>query len=260
MERHLELTPSKRALVTGAGARLGRAIAIALGQAGYAVAVHYNSSSDAADETCDIIRQDGGTAVSIQGNLQSEEETAGLVTSACDELGGALGVLINNASTFEPDDIVSHTRKSWDLHMDVNLRAPLLLSQSFAQQLKRDDHGVIINMIDQRVWKLNPEFFTYTLSKSALWAATKTLAQGLAPNIRVNGIGPGPTMQNARQRPEDFKQQVDATLTGRGSSPEEIVRAVMYLLSANAVTGQMIAVDGGQHLIWQTPDVLDVLE
>ena len=158
------------------------------------------------------------------------------------------------------DDAASHTRDDWDLHMDVNLRAPIRLSQAFFKSLPEGERGAIINMIDQRVWKLNPNFFTYTLSKSALWSATKTLAQAFAPNVRVNGIGPGPTLQNERQSADDFRKQVEATLTERGANPAEIVKALRFLLESDAVTGQMIAVDGGQHLIWQTPDIIDVIE
>lgn len=250
----------KRALITGAGKRLGRAMAISLGSSGFEVAVHYNSSSDGAEETCRQITDAGGKAVIVKANLSDEAETSALIGRASKALGGHIGCLVNNASTFEDDSALSHTRESWDHHMNVNLRAPICLAQSFAQALPDTARGLIVNMVDQRVWKLNPNFFTYTLSKSGLWTATKTLAQALAPNIRVNAIGPGPTMQNARQDKEDFQKQVDATLTQRGSSPEEIVHALRFLIDADAVTGQMIAVDGGQHLIWQTPDVLDVVE
>lgn len=256
----MNLVPLKTALITGAGQRLGQAMATVLGAQGYAVAVHYNSSSKGAEETARMVAESGGRAVVVQADLGNEAQTSRLVANAKDALGETVGVLINNASTFEDDSALDHTRESWDHHMNINLRAPILLSQKFAQHLEGIQRGVIINMIDQRVWKLNPNFFTYTLSKSALWSATKTLAQALAPNIRVNGIGPGPTMQNARQSAEDFQQQVKATLTERGSSPEEIARAMMFLIEADAVTGQMIAVDGGQHLIWQTPDVVDVIE
>lgn len=254
------ITPAKRALITGAGQRLGQAIAIALAEDGYDVAIHYQTSRDGAEKTASAVEACGQNAVLVQADLADEDSTSQLVGEATDGLGGRLGLLINNASLFQDDTAQSHTRDSWDLHMNVNLRAPVRLSQLFAEQMPEDARGVILNMIDQRVWKLNPNFFTYTLSKSALWSATKTLAQALAPNIRVNGIGPGPTLQNVRQAAEDFRKQVEATLTQRGSSPEEIVRAVRFLIEADAVTGQMIAVDGGQHLIWQTPDVVDVIE
>ena len=260
MEYVLDYRHANRALVTGAGQRLGRAISVFLGEAGYQVAVHYRGSRDGAEATVRDVQDAGGTAALVQADLSDEADTAALVKKASDALGGHIGLLINNASTFEDDDIQTHTRESWDFHMDVNLRAPILLSQAFANALPDSAHGVIINMIDQRVWKLNPSFFTYTLSKSALWSATKTLAQGLAPKIRVNGIGPGPTLKSVHQSEDDFRQEVEATLTQRGANPDEIVKAIKFLIDADAVTGQMIAVDGGQHLIWQTPDVLDVIE
>lgn len=256
----MDLTTTKTVLITGAGKRLGQAMAVALAQDGYDVAIHYQSSREGAEHTAEAVRAAGTRAVLVQADLSNEGETRELIAKATEALGGQLGVLINNASVFKDDTAQSHSRESWDLHMNVNLRAPICLAQAFAEQLNSVQRGVIINMIDQRVWKLNPNFFTYTLSKSALWSATKTLAQALAPNIRVNGIGPGPTLQNERQAEEDFQKQVDATLTQRGSSPQEIVKAVRFLLDADAVTGQMIAVDGGQHLIWQTPDVLGVIE
>ena len=250
----------KRALITGAGQRLGQAMASALGARGYGVAIHYRGSVDGAEATAAAVREAGGEAALLQADLQSEAEVAELVPRAVQALGGPLGLLVNSASAFLPDEAADHERCGWDLHMEVNLRAPVHLAQIFAAALPEDEKGVVVNMIDQRVWKLNPTFFTYTLSKAALWAATQTLAQGLAPRVRVNGIGPGPTLQNARQSENDFQKQVDATLTGEGSNPDEIVRALLYLLDATAVTGQMIAVDGGQHLIWQTPDVVGVVE
>jgi len=139
--------------------------------------------------------------------------------------------------------------------MNVNLRAPVLLAQHFANALPSDQKGLIVNMIDQRVWKLNPQFFTYTLSKSALWTATRTLAQALAPNIRVNAISPGPTLRSVHQSEAEFQSEAKATLTGQGSNPDEIVKALRYLIDADSITGQMIASDGGQHLLWQTPDI-----
>lgn len=256
----MAINPAKRALITGAGQRLGQFLAIALAEDGYDIAIHYSSSRDGAEKTRAAVQAAGRHAALVQADLSDETQIDRLILDAEQGLGGHIGVLINNASVFEDDNAQSHTRESWDLHMNVNLRAPIRLSQIFAERLPDDERGVVLNMIDQRVWKLNPNFFTYTLSKSALWSATKTLAQALAPNIRVNGIGPGPTLQNARQDKDDFQKQVDATLTGRGSSPEEIVRAARFLIAADAVTGQMIAVDGGQHLIWQTPDIVDVIE
>lgn len=243
------------ALVTGAGARLGKAMAEALGADGWDVAVHYSRSESGAQDTVKAIHQAGSKAVSVQADLSNEPETAGLIAKASAALGQPLTLLINSASTFFDDTAQSHTRTNWDTHMEVNLRAPILLAQNFADAMPPNTKGSIINLIDQRVRKLNPQFFTYTLSKSALWSATRTLAQALAPNIRVNGIGPGPTLRSIHQSEEDFAKEANATLTGEGSSPEEIVQAMRYLISANSVTGQMIASDGGQHLLWQTPDI-----
>ncbi len=253
------MTPG-RALVTGAGQRLGQAIAIALGRAGWSVAVHYRTSLEGAEDTCLQIRNAGGTAVPVQADLSDETSTSALTPNATDMLGGPLTLLVNNASLFEPDEADSHSRQEWDAHIETNLRAPVHLSQAFVGQLPDDKQGLIVNMLDQRVWKLNPEFFTYTLAKSALWTATQTMAQAFAPQVRVNGIGPGPTLRNARQSEDDFERQSAATLTGEGASPEEVVRSLFYLIDARAVTGQMIAVDGGQHLVWQTPDVTGLVE
>jgi NAD(P)-dependent dehydrogenase (short-subunit alcohol dehydrogenase family) len=243
------------ALVTGAGARLGRAMALALGADGWKVAVHFHSSREGADETCEMIRKAGGTAEAIQADLSDEADRGELVARAAAALGGPISLLINSASTFQDDTLATHSRKNWDFHMEPNLRAPIHLAQQMASALPESEKGLVINMIDQRVWKLNPVFFTYTLSKAALWQATQTMAQALAPNIRVNGIGPGPTLASVHQTAEEFEAEKAATLTGEGSSPDEIVRAMRYLVSASSVTGQMIASDGGQHLMWQTPDV-----
>ena len=246
----------KRALVTGAGARLGKAMAEALGEDGWAVAVHYRSSRSGAEATAETIRAAGGRAELVQADLSSEEQTATLERAAQEALGGPLTLLVNSASTFEDDSALEHSRKNWDFHMGPNLRAPVLLAQHFARALPQDEAGLIVNMIDMRVLKLNPLFFTYTLSKSALWTATRTLAQSFSPNIRVNGIGPGPTLENVHQAPGEFEAETKATLTQRGSSPEEIVKTLRYLIAADSITGQLIASDGGQHLMWQTPDVM----
>ena len=246
----------KRALVTGAGARLGKAMAQALGEDGWAVAVHYRGSKAGADETATHIRAAGGTAELVQADLSDEEQTATLVRAAQEALGGPLTLLLNSASTFEDDTALEHTRDNWDFHMGPNFRSPVLLAQHFARALPDDEAGLIVNMIDMRVLKLNPLFFTYTLSKSALWTATRTLAQSLAPNIRVNGIGPGPTLENVHQKPGEFDAEARATLTQQGSNPGEIVKTLRYLIEADSITGQLIASDGGQHLMWQTPDVM----
>lgn len=246
----------RRALVTGAGARLGKAMAEALGEAGWSVAVHYRSSRDGADATAETIRAAGGNAELVQADLSKEEETATLERAAQEALGGPLTLLVNSASTFRDDSAIEHTRQNWDFHMGPNLRAPILLAQHFARALPQDEAGLIVNMVDMRVRKLNPLFFTYTLSKAALWTATQTLAQALAPNIRVNAIAPGPTLENVHQAPGEFEAEKSATLTQQGSNPGEIVKTLKYLIEADSITGQMIASDGGQHLMWQTPDVM----
>jgi len=244
----------KNVLVTGAAKRLGRAIALDLAAAGWNVAIHYNGSSTEAEQVAAEIRAKGCKATLVQADFAREQEIAAVVPAAAKAIG-PLTALINSASLFENDDWRSATRQSWDDHMEANLRAPFLLSQMFAKQLPREEKGNIINIIDQRVLKPTPQFLSYSLSKAGLYWLTTTLAQGMGPNIRVNAVGPGPTLKNPRQSDADFNRQRDATLLKHGADPADICGAVRYLLSADAVTGQMLAVDGGQHLIWQTPDV-----
>jgi NAD(P)-dependent dehydrogenase (short-subunit alcohol dehydrogenase family) len=245
----------KNVLVTGAAKRLGRAIALDLARAGWNVAVHYNASGKEAGETADAIRALGAKAALLEADVSREDEMQALVGRAQDALGGPVTALINSASLFENDDWQSASRESWDKHMEVNLRAPFVLSQNFARALPKDAHGAIVNIIDQRVLKPTPQFISYSLSKAGLYWLNTTLAQALAPRIRVNAVAPGPTIINARQSQADFDRQREATVLGTGANPQDVCEAVRYLLSASVVTGQMIAVDGGQHLIWQTPDV-----
>jgi len=254
-----------RALVTGAGKRLGRAMALELARRGYDVAVHYASSQEAAEQTAADVRDLGCNAQTLRADLLKEAETETLLSAAAEALGGPITCLINNASIFEFDDIQTASRDSWDRHMESNLRAPFILTQQLAAQdlpLQYSADGrplasaLVVNMIDQRVRKLTPEFMTYTLAKSALWTLTQTSAQALAPRIRVNAIGPGPTLRGPRQSEEQFAKQCASTLLQRGADPDEITTALAYLLDAKAVTGQMICVDSGQHLSWQTPDVV----
>ncbi len=256
-----------RALVTGAGKRLGRAMALYLAQRGYDVAVHYASSADAADQTVSDIQALGRNAVALQADLLVEEETQALLPAAAQALGGPITCLINNASIFEYDRVETATRTSWDRHIESNLRAPFVLIQNMAAQgltATQDENneprsvGVVINMLDQRVRKLTPEFSTYTIAKMGLWALTQTAAQGLAPHLRVNAIGPGPTLIGERQSEAHFSAQRANTVLNRGSNADEIVAALGYFLDAPGVTGQLLCVDGGQHLGWQTPDVRGV--
>ncbi len=257
----------RRALVTGAGQRLGQAMALYLAQRGFDVAVHYAQSAEGAEETVRRIKAMGRQAVALKADLLNEAETQALFPAAVAALGGPITCLVNNASIFEYDTVSSATRNSWDRHMDSNLRAPFVLTQAMAAQgmaAEVDDAGepvatgLIVNMIDQRVRKLTPEFMTYTLAKMGLWAMTQTTAQALAPSIRVNAIGPGPTLKGARQSENHFADQRANTVLGRGANPDDITAALGYFLDASAVTGQLICVDGGQHLGWQTPDVLGV--
>jgi len=246
----------KTVLITGAGARIGAHLAKGLAADRWAVAVHYNRSRAGAEKLISEIGAAGRKAVSVQGNLFVPQDVDSLIERASEALGYPLTALINNASTFEEDSAEDFTRGGFDFHMDVNLRAPLILTQNLAAQLPKDENGAVINIIDQRVLKPNPLFFSYSLSKSALHWATQTMAQALAPHVRVNAIGPGPTMQNKGQTPEDFTAEQHKTLLQNGSSPEALLEACRYLLSATSVTGQMLAVDGGQHLTWRTPDLL----
>lgn len=247
----------RTALVTGASRRIGRAIALDLAARGYLVAVHYHGSADDAEDVVTLIEATGGIAVAVQADLADTAETSGLVEKAAAALDAPLTVLVNNASVFEKDTAKDFTAENWDLHQAVNLRAPALLGQAFAAQLPADYQGSIINMIDQRVLKLNPQYFSYTASKSGLWSLTRTLAQTFAPHIRVNGIGPGPTLANTRQTPEMFEEEAASTLLGHGPSLDEICAAVRFLLESPSITGQMMALDGGQHLLWRTADILE---
>ena len=246
-------------LVTGAAARIGRIIAEALAHDGWAVAVHYRESGDAAREVVAAIEGAGGRAVALRADLAEEAEAETLVARATEALG-PLGCLVNNASPFEHDDLQSATRASWDLHMAVNLRAPFVLMQKFAAALPDGAEGCIVNMLDQRVWNLTPHFMSYTLSKAGLWTLTQTAALALAPRIRVNGVGPGPTLPSARQSPEHFAAQYEATPLKRAVAPGNIADGIRFILSARALTGQMIALDSGQHLGWAMPEGKEILE
>ena len=240
------------ALVTGAGRRIGRAIALRLGESGFDIAVHYRSDPAAADEVLRAVQAMGRRAVALKADLTDEAAARRLIAEAARELG-SLSVLVNSASAFEDDRAGALGRETWDLHFETNLRAPLVLAEAFADQAS--DGASVVNVLDQRVWKPTPQFFSYALSKSALWTATRMLAQAWAPKIRVNGVGPGPTLASIHQDDGAFAAEAEGTLMGRAVEPSEIADAVAWLVDARSVTGQMIAVDSGQHLGWRTPDV-----
>ncbi|HEV7995666.1 MAG TPA: SDR family oxidoreductase [Stellaceae bacterium] len=239
----------RAALVTGGGRRIGRALALALAEDGFAVAVHYHRSRPEAEAVVETIRGRGGAALALGADLADEDAVRRLLPQA-EGAFGPVGVLVNNAAVFGDDTVATATRGSWDLHLAINLRAPFVLIQDLAARLPAESGGVVINMLDQRVWSLTPFFVSYTLSKAGLWTLTQTLALALAPRIRVNGIGPGPTLPSPRQSPEQFARQRAMTPLGRGTSPQEVAAALRYIMSAPALTGQMIALDGGQHMGW----------
>lgn len=255
---------TKTVLITGAAKRIGKRLALGLAEDGWQVAIHYSRSKTEAESLAAEINAigemggNGGKAACFQADLADEQAVASLTSHVTAELG-SLSALINNASVFERDFAETMTVESWDLHLDVNLRAPAMLMADFAKQAH--DGGNIINIIDQRIWRLNPDFISYTVSKTGLWTLTQTYAMALAEkNIRVNGIGPGPTLPNPRQDQSAFDKQAKLVPLGHGATPDDILNGVRYILSSNAMTGQMIALDGGQHLAWKTPDVAQVKE
>jgi NAD(P)-dependent dehydrogenase (short-subunit alcohol dehydrogenase family) len=237
------------ALVTGAAQRLGRAVALALAEAGFGVVLHCRHSREEAEATAAEIRAQGRAAAVLAADLADEAGTQALVPMAAAMLG-PIGVLVNNASVFERDEWDDATRESWDAHMQPNLRAPFVLMQNFARALPLPAQGAVINLLDQRVWSLTPHFVSYTVSKAGLWALTQTMALALAPRIRVNAIGPGPALPSPRQSQAQFDRQAASVPLGHGTTPEEIGRAALALLALPSVTGQMLALDGGQHMQW----------
>ncbi len=261
------MSARRRALVTGAAFRLGRAMALDLAASGWDVALHYNSSSDGAEATAEIARSHGGTVSTVQADLLSEADVSTLVSRAAEALGGPLTLLINNASLFEEDSFATMTRETWDRAFDSNLRGPMALTQAFAAQAPRavidarnepEAQAVVINMIDQRVLKPTPFFLSYAVAKAGLFHFTRMAAQALAPHVRVGGIGPGPTLIAEQESDAHFARQRAACVLGRGSDPDDIVHAMRFIIENKAFTGQMLAIDGGQHLAWKTPDILDV--
>ncbi|MDA8725198.1 SDR family oxidoreductase [Alphaproteobacteria bacterium] len=257
-------THHKAVLITGAGKRIGRALAEALATDGWAIAAHYAGSKSEAEALIAEITDKGGKAVTLQADLRDAAAVQTLVADAAAALG-PLTALINNASTFERDTAHTLTDESWDTHLNANLRAPALLMRDFANQAALQDGSVadacIINITDQRVDRLTPDFTSYTVSKTGLATLTETFAQALAPqHIRVNAIAPGPTLPNPRQAQAEFDKQASLVPLGHGATPDDIVAAARYILTARAMTGQTLMQDGGQHLAWQTPDVVEVRE
>ena len=242
------------ALVTGGSRRIGRAIVLTLARAGWDVAVHHRDSQADAGRTAEDARAFGVKAAVVRADLADETQVRGLVAQAAAALG-PLSVLVNNASVFEDDRVGGLDRAVWDRHMETNLRAPIVLAETFAAQAP--ESSAIVNLLDQRVLKPDPRFISYALSRNGLWWATRTLAQALAPRIRVNGVGPGPTLPSIHQTDADFAAEAAGTLLERPGNPEAVAEAVRWLIDADMVTGQMIAVDGGQHLAWKTPDILE---
>lgn len=238
----------KNALITGAARRIGREIALDLAAQGWAVGIHYYQSSQQAQALALQILRSGQQALTFQADLRVEDNYQELISQATEQLG-PLGILINNASIFEQDDITTMTRQSWERHFEINLRAPLVLCQEYARHLPSEVQGCIINLLDQAVWKPTERFLSYTASKTALWNLTKTLALALAPRVRVNAIGPGAVLQSHRQTPEQFAAQWQNTPLKRPVSVSELCQAVNFILASSSLTGQMIVLDSGAHLV-----------
>ena len=251
--------PLKTALVTGGARRIGKAIVEDLAANGFAVAIHANESLDAAEAIARQLNAKGGRAVAVQCDLADGAATGRLIEKAAAAIG-PLDLLVNNASVFKPDTVDEFDDTLWDRHFAVHVKAPSILARDFVRQLPEGTAGSIVNIIDQRVWNPTPRYYSYTLSKSALWMATRTMAQGFAPRVRVNAIGPGPSLPNERQDDSAFQAQVEGLILQRGPSLDEFGRTVRFLFDTPSITGQMIALDGGQHLAWETPDVWGIAE
>jgi NAD(P)-dependent dehydrogenase (short-subunit alcohol dehydrogenase family) len=247
------------ALVTGGAKRIGRAIVEDLAAHGFAVAIHADRSIEQARALASQVTAGGGRAAALAADL-TDMASAGALVGAARAALGPVSLLVNCASIFKDDSAADFDWSDWDRHFAIHLKAPVLLARTMAEALPQDREGLVVNIIDQRVWRPTPRYFSYALSKSALWSATQTMAQALAPRVRVNAIGPGPTLKNARQDDADFAAQVDGLILKRGPSLSEFGATIRYLWQARSVTGQMIALDGGQHLAWQTPDVTGMAE
>jgi len=243
---------TKTVLITGAAKRVGRSIALELADAGYDIAIHFRDSAGEAEALGQEVEGSGRRAALVQADLEDEASVEALLPAAIAQLG-PITALINNASTFVRDEVDDVTREGWDRQLMVNLRAPFVLMQQFARLLPSDAHGAIVNILDQRVWNYTPHFVSYTVSKAGLWTLTQTMALALAPRIRVNGVGPGPILPNDNQSPEQFRTHWSSLPLQRKIDPAEVARTVRFLVESPALTGQMIAVDGGEHLAWAQP-------
>jgi len=245
---------ARKIIITGAATRIGAAIAKKLSGPKIEIVIHYNKSKSKAERLKKELNKDGTVVYLIKADLAKEKEVQKLIKLSKSKLK-YFDCLINNASLFENDKLENFTVKSWDIHLNTNLKTPALLSRAFANNIKGKNNN-IINIIDQRVFKLTPYFFSYTLSKTGLYTLTKTSAMSLAPNIRVNGIAPGPTIKNKRQSEKHFKKQYLATPLRRKVDVEQICNAVDFFIKNRSITGQVLAVDSGQSLNWQTPDIM----
>ncbi|MEL6819716.1 MAG: SDR family oxidoreductase [Pseudomonadota bacterium] len=254
------MTTLPAVLVTGGATRIGQAIATGLAANGYPIAVHANRSIDEANELADLLKTDGGKACVVSADLMDVDATGAIIAEAQEALGQRIGVLVNNASVFEKDEISGFSQTLMDTHMRIHVGAPAQLTSKLAEKLPDGHDGLVVNLIDQRVRRLTPLFFSYTLSKAAQWAMTQTSAMALAPRIRVNAIGPGPTLKNVRQSDDDFAKQVNAVPLQRGPLLEEFAETIHYLWKTKSITGQLVCLDGGQHLAWETPDVVGINE
>ncbi len=245
----------RHVLVTGGAKRIGKSIVERLARDGWDIAIHYNGSGEDAIQLAATVRELGRSAVTLKADLTDETAVQKLAMEAADALGG-LSALVNNASVFMRDDLSTDTAEAWDLHAAVHVRAPYLLSRALYQQLRDDVTGAVVNIVDQRVLNPSRHFISYTLSKMSLWDQTQVLARAMAPRVRVNAVGPGPVLPSARQSDADFERQVRQTPLAHAVAPDEIAAATAFLLDAQSVSGQIIAVDAGQHLNWayETPE------
>jgi len=246
-------------IITGGATRIGAEIAKNLADENVKITIHYNRSSTKAKALKKVLEKKGSKVFLAKGNLTKTKDLKKIIYFAKKNMK-RIDCLINNASLFENDNVNNFTNKSWENHLNTNLRAPAFLSKEFAKLISKKSNGCIINIIDQRIFKPTPHFFSYTLSKIGLQTLTKLTAMGLAPNIRVNGIAPGPTLKNIRQSKKNFKKQYLSTLLKKQVDTEEICSAVKFFIENKSVTGQIIAIDSGQSLNWKTTDIVEIKE